>query len=194
MIRINLLPWREELRTELRNQFVTGLGLTALLGLVVAFAIYSGKNDDIDYQNSRNTRLKTEIRSLDRQIKEIKTLEETRAQLLRRRDVIEQLQDSRARMVHLFDELVRTIPDGIYLTAVKQLGQMLTVTGRAQSDAQIALYLRRLDGSPWMAKPELGVIEVKSKSKDQLKDFKITVTLTNRKETAGESQDAEATK
>ena len=190
MIRINLLPWRDELRAELRNQFVTGLALTAVLGLVAAFAIYSAKSDDIDYQESRNARLQTEIRGLDRQIKEIKSLEETRARLLRRRDVIEQLQDSRARMVHLFDELVRTIPDGVFLTTAKQLGQSLTVTGRAQSDAQIALYLRRLDGSPWMTKPELGLIEVKSKSEDLLKDFKITVTLTNRKITA---EDAEAT-
>jgi len=190
MIRINLLPWRDELRAELRNQFVTGLALTAVLGLVAAFAIYSAKSDDIDYQESRNARLQTEIRGLDRQIKEIKSLEETRARLLRRRDVIEQLQDSRARMVHLFDELVRTIPDGVFLTTAKQLGQSLTVTGRAQSDAQIALYLRRLDGSPWMTKPELGLIEVKSKSEDLLKDFKITVTLTNRKITA---EDTEAT-
>lgn len=120
----------------------------------------------IDNQQERNTYLQTEIKNLDKQIEEIKELDKTRSQLLTRKQIIEQLQSNRAQMVHLFDEMVKTIPDGVRLTSMKQAGDILTLEGVAESNARVASYMRNIDNSPWMGRTDLRKIENKAGTKD----------------------------
>ncbi len=172
MARINLLPWREERRRQQRQEFFMMLGAGAAAGVVVMLLVTWQMNQLMDYQNARNRYLQNEIKKLDQQIREIKALEETRAKLLARKQVIEELQASRSQMVHLFDALVRTIPEGVRLTAIKQQGQMLTLEGLAQSNARVSAYMRNLDGNPWFETPDLMVIKaVEKKANEKKKDF-----------------------
>ena len=120
----------------------------------------------IDNQQERNTYLQNEIKSLDKQIEEIKELDKTKSQLLTRKQIIEQLQSNRSQMVHLFDEMVKTIPDGVRLTSMKQAGDILTLEGVAESNARVASYMRNIDNSPWMGRTDLRKIENKTGTKD----------------------------
>lgn len=155
MTRINLLPWRLERRNRREKEFYMMLGAAAVFGLL-AFLLWSfWMGARIDNQNDRNNYLEAQIKQLDAKIVEIKELEKTRAQLLARKDIIEQLQANRSQMVHLFDELVKTIPDSVRLTAMAQTGEKLHLEGRAQSNASVATYMRNLDSSPWLGNPDL---------------------------------------
>ena len=165
MARINLLPWRAERRKSRQKEFAGMLGLSALAGILVAFLIVSLYNGRISSQNGRNEYLRGEITKVDAQIKEIDELDQKKAKLLARKEVIEQLQSNRSQMVHLFDSLVRTIPDGVTLTAIKQEGDILTLEGNAQSNARVSAYMRNLEVSGWMTKPDLSIIEVKKDEK-----------------------------
>lgn len=179
MARINLLPWREERRKARQKEFFAMLGLSAIGAVVLAFVIVSWHGAQIDGQNERNTFLTDQIGTLDEQIAEIQKLDEQRARLLARKDVIEQLQANRAQMVHLFDALVRTIPDGVVLTSIQQEGQRMTLEGRSQSSARVSTYLRNLEGSGWMTRPELSIIEARSGNAGLPFVFTLTVTLAN---------------
>lgn len=179
MARINLLPWREERRAQRRKEFLAMLGLSALAGVVLAFLIISWHGAQIDGQNERNEYLRTQIQSLDTQIKEIERLDEQKARLLARKEVIEQLQASRSQMVHLFDSLVRTIPDGVVLTSIRQEGQKLTLEGRSQSNARVSTYLRNLESSGWMTSPDLAIIEAQAGEPGLPFTFRLSVTLAN---------------
>lgn len=179
MARINLLPWREERRAQRRKEFLAMLGLAALAGVVLAFLIISWHGAQIDGQNERNEYLRTQIQSLDTQIQEIERLDEQKARLLARKEVIEQLQASRSQMVHLFDSLVRTIPDGVVLTSIRQEGQKLTLEGRSQSNARVSTYLRNLERSGWMTSPELSIIEARAGEPGLPFVFNLSVTLAN---------------
>jgi type IV pilus assembly protein PilN len=179
MARINLLPWREERRAQRRKEFLAMLGLAALAGVVLSFLVISWHGAQIDGQNERNEYLRTQIQSLDTQIKEIERLDEQKARLLARKEVIEQLQASRSQMVHLFDSLVRTIPDGVVLTSIRQEGQKLTLEGRSQSNARVSTYLRNLESSGWMTNPELAIIEAREGEPGLPFTFRLTVTLAN---------------
>ena len=140
----------------------------------------------IQYQESRNNFLKSEIAVVDRQIKEIKDLEKTKANLIARMNVIQELQISRPQIVHLFDEMVATIPDGSYLTKLKQLGGSLTVEGRAQSNARVSAYMRKIDASKWIGSPNLQVISTPKSDVAGMNDFILNAKqLTNDN---GESQ------
>lgn len=179
MARINLLPWRAERRKQRQKEFVTMivmavLGALVLSGLIVMF--YSGQ---IDGQNKRNNFLKDRITEVDQQIKEIEELDKKKSKLLARKEVIEQLQSNRSQMVHLFDSLVRTIPDGAVLTAIKQDADTLTLEGRAQSNARVSTYMRNLEGSGWMTSPDLSIIEAKGTDKGLPYEFKLQVKLAN---------------
>ncbi len=167
MARINLLPWREERRRQQKQEFFMMLAAGAVAGVLVVLLITWQVNQRMDYQNARNRYLQNEIKKLDQQIKEIKSLEDTRAKLLARKSVIEELQASRSQMVHLFDALVRTIPEGVRLTAIKQQGQILTLDGLAQSNARVSAYMRSLDNNPWFDTPDLMVIKVVKKKKNE---------------------------
>ncbi|MFT3755028.1 MAG: PilN domain-containing protein [Pseudoxanthomonas sp.] len=162
MARINLLPWRAERRAARQKEFYTMLGFAALAGVALSVLIWLYYGQQISGQNTRNEFLRGEITQLDTQIKEIEELDKKKGRLLARKKVIEELQANRSQMVHLFDSLVRTIPDGVSLTNIKQEGDLLTLEGRAQSNARVSSYMRNLETSGWMAKPDLAVIEAKN--------------------------------
>ncbi|MGV8923034.1 MAG: PilN domain-containing protein [Thermomonas sp.] len=179
MAKINLLPWRAERRRLRQKDFYGMLGLAALAGVLVSFLIVSYYNGRIGSQNSRNQFLREEITKVDSQITEITELDKKKARLLARKDVIEQLQANRSQMVHLFDSLVRTIPDGVTLTAIQQEGDILTLSGRSQSNARVSTYMRTLEGSGWMSKPDLNIIEAKAGNPGLPYEFNLKVKLAN---------------
>ena len=162
MPRINLLPWRAQQRLVRRNQFFMGLG-GALLGavVVVAFMRFVVWEGFITNQNKRNQILTDEISALDKRINEINDLDAKKQRLLARMEIIEQLQRSRPEIVHVFDQLVRTLPDGVNLTAVKQSEQRLELKGLAESNTRVSAFMRNIDKSGWMKDPDLEVVEVK---------------------------------
>jgi type IV pilus assembly protein PilN len=178
MAKVNLLPWRSERRKVRQQEFFYLLGGAAVsavvLGLLAMF-YYSGQ---IDGQNKRNAYLTDQITLLDAKITEIKKLDQQKDKLLRRKEVIEQLQANRSQMVHLFDELVRTIPDGVRLTSVKQDGEKLTLEGQSQSNARVSAYMRNIEASGWMTNPDLSVIEAKGTDKTLPYEFNLSLTLT----------------
>jgi type IV pilus assembly protein PilN len=179
MARINLLPWRAERRKQRQQEFLGLLGLSALAALVISVLIVLYYNNEIDGQKKRNAYLEKEIAEVQKQINEIDELDKKKDNLLRRKEVIEQLQASRSQMVHLFDELVRTIPDGLRLNTIRQQGNDLSLQGFAQSNARVSTYMRNLQVSGWMTKPELSIIEVKAGDKGLPYAFSLKVTLKN---------------
>ena len=179
MARINLLPWRAERRKLRQKEFMTMLGLSAAAGVVLWFLINTYYNNQISGQNERNAYLQDQIAQVDKQITEIDQLDKKKSKLLARKEVIEQLQANRSQMVHLFDSLVRTIPDGVILTSIKQEGDKLTLEGRSQSNARVSTYMRNLEGSGWMSKPDLSIIEAKAGDPALPYTFTLTVMLAN---------------
>ncbi len=155
MPRINLLPWREEQRKQRQTQFGIALVASVLLGGLVIWLgniMYQGR---IDHQQARNTRLEQEIAELNKAIEEIDGLERQKERLLARMEIIEQLQRSRPEIVHLFDEIVRTLPEGVYLTGIKQTGQEVEISGTAQSSTRVSAFMRNIDASEWLEDPDL---------------------------------------
>ena len=180
MARINLLPWRVERRKQRQKEFTAMLGATALGAALLSFLLVNYYSRQIDGENTRISYVKDQITQVDKQIEEIKELDKKKARLLARKEVIEQLQANRSQMVHLFDSLVRTIPDGVVLTSLKQDGDKLTLEGRSQSNARVSTYMRNLEGAGWMTKPELSIIEATGGGDPGLPyTYKLTVTLAN---------------
>ena len=179
MARINLLPWRAERRKQRQKDAMVMLALSALAAVVLSFLIVGFYNGQIDGQNERNNFLKARIAEVDTQIAEIDKLDQQKAKLLARKEVIEKLQANRSQMVHLFDSLVRTIPDGVMLTSIKQDNEILTLEGRSQSNARVSTYMRNLEGSGWMTNPELAIIEARGEDKGLPYVFKLQVKLAN---------------
>ncbi|WP_145479323.1 PilN domain-containing protein [Stenotrophomonas rhizophila] len=167
MARINLLPWRAERRRQRQREFMTMLGFAAIAGVVLSALIWFYYDRQISGQGDRNAFLSAEIARVKEQNKEIDRLDRQKDRLLARKKVIEQLQAKRSQMVHLFDALVRTIPDGLVLTALKQEGDILTLEGRTQSNARVSAYMRNLESSGWMTKPELSVIEARKPEEEK---------------------------
>lgn len=161
MPRINLLPWREEQRRERKLQFGVAIGIAAVGALAVTAGAWLMFGSMISAQQGRNERLRSEIRTLDKQIEEINNLEASKQKFIARMDIIEKLQRSRPEIVHVFDEIVRTLPDGTYLTAVKQTDKRLKFDGVAQSSTRVSTFMRNIDASEWMKNPELEVVETK---------------------------------
>ena len=155
MARINLLPWRAERRKQREREFYIQLGLAFGAALVVLIGWSLWMDARIDNQNERNTYLTTEIKQLDDRIAKIKDLEKVRADLLQRKQIIEQLQANRSQMVHLFDELVKTIPASARLGGMKQSGDSMSLDGVAQSNSSVADYMRNIEASPWMGHADL---------------------------------------
>ncbi len=158
MARINLLPWRENLRKQRkRNFYLLLLGAVLVAGAALV-AWHFRVVDQIEFQKSRNAFLQAEIARVEKKIREIRDLEKRRAELVARMNVIQQLQVSRPQVVHLFDELVKTIPDGAYLDSLVQKGDLVTMEGWAQSNARVSAYMRAIDRSEWLRDAELKII------------------------------------
>jgi type IV pilus assembly protein PilN len=190
---INLLDWRQARRDRHKKQFFTMLGLAAvgsialvLLGLLTATAA-------IEHQNARNDFLKQQIAETDKKIKEIHDLENTKASLLARMQVIEQLQANRSATVNFFDEIVNTVPDGVTLTGIKQSGDSVTIEGVADSNGRVSTYMKNLEASQWFADPKLIVIKTSEKDKQRKSEFTLQVKnltkATDKKKAAGEEDE-----
>lgn len=178
MTRINLLPWREELRQERQKQFMTLLVLAIILGAAIVGLIHFQMNSKIEYQNSRNRFLDNEIAKLDKEIEEIKELQKVRKSLIERMEVIQDLQGSRPSIVHLFTELVTTVPNGVYLKQMEQTNENLRVIGEAESNARVSSYMRNLNDSEWLKDPNLDIIEIEDKTVTRISSFVLTVKQT----------------
>lgn len=159
-VRINLLPHREQKRAARQRQFISLAISLAILGVAFIGLVHMYFASRIENQNSRNALLKTEITKLDEQIREIDKLREQTQALLARKQVVETLQTNRTEAVHLLDQLVRQLPDGIYLRSVRQQGPRVTLIGYAQSNARVSTLMRSIESSPWLTLPEL--VEIKS--------------------------------
>jgi type IV pilus assembly protein PilN len=162
MPRINLLPWRDQQRRERKLAFFIALGGSVAVAAVVAFIAYLLLGSMIDAQVHRNDRLRAQIKVLDKQIEEINDLEAQKQKYISRMQIIEKLQRSRPEVVHLFDELVKQMPDGTYLTSVKQTGPKLKLEGVAQSSTRVSALMRNISASQWLRNPELEVVQTKS--------------------------------
>ncbi|MEY4762440.1 MAG: hypothetical protein RLZZ200_2296 [Pseudomonadota bacterium] len=171
MPRINLLPWREQQRKERKIAFLVGLGAATVGAILVLGASYLWYGSMIDSQQKRNALLKTEIGALDRQIEEIRNLEAQKQQFISRMQVIEKLQRSRPEIVHVFDTITRTMPDGVFLNDISQSGKRFKFHGIAQSQTRVSSLMRNLEASEWLTKPELEVIERKKDNASVGSDF-----------------------
>jgi type IV pilus assembly protein PilN len=175
MPRINLLPHREQARKVRRREFMVGAGGAVVLAIIVAGVGKVVYQSWIDAQLEKNNILKKEIVQLDSEIADIQDLEARKQRLVARMDIIEKLQRKRPEIVHQFDELVRTVPDGVYLTGIKQNGKKLEIHGVAQSSTRVSTFMRNIDASTWMDNPELQVVEA---SKDSATGSGSNFTLT----------------
>ncbi len=175
MPRINLLPWREAERQERQRDFMVAIAGAFVAGVIVAGLANFNYVGRIDYQLERNARLEAEIEELDKSITEINGLERQKERLLARMEIIERLQSSRPEIVHLFDELTRQIPEGVYLTAMKQSGSSVEMTGIAQSSTRVSALMRQIDASDWLTDPD--VIKVETTDQGSSRQARFVVTM-----------------
>ena len=159
MAKINLLPWREERRKELLNGFLVMLGLVALFAALTVGIVHFYHSQLIERQNTRIGYIDKRIKEVDKKITEIKELEKQKESLLSRMRAIESLQRDRPLIVHLFDELVRSVPEGMSILALKQEGLKITITGEAQSNARVSSFMRKIEQSEWLKDPKLKIIK-----------------------------------
>ena len=164
MPRINLLPWRESERKRKRQEFFLGIGAAIATAALVTLVGRWQMSAAIEHQNERNQIIKDEITQLDKQIEEIEGLENQKRRLLARMEIIETLQRSRPEIVHVFDEIVRVLPEGVYLTFLKQTGTRFEIRGVAQSSTRVSAFMRNIDASEWLADPALSIVETKGQN------------------------------
>ena len=159
MARINLLPWRQERRAEQQKQLLSISGLSVILMILIVVAVHLEISRQISSQNARNSHIQNEIQKVEKQLTEIQSLEKSKKQLLARMKIIQQLQQNRPEVVHLFDEVARQIPEGVYLRSFQQTGKQLKLEGIAQSNARVSAFMRNIATSEWMTDPRLDVIQ-----------------------------------
>jgi type IV pilus assembly protein PilN len=176
-VRINLLPHREERRKRARTHFAVMGGVSAAIGLGIVAAVYLFFEGRIGVQNDRNAFMKSEIAKLDKEIDEIKKLKDEIAALLARKQVIETLQTDRAQTVYLLDELVRQMPEGVYLKSVNQKGLGISLVGYAQSNARVSALMRNIESSRWLANPVLIEIRAANVGKMRVSEFRMNLAL-----------------
>jgi len=180
--RINLLPWRDIRRKEQDRQLLSiAVGAWILMGLIVFYA-HLHVSGLIENQQKRNEYLNQEIKKVEEEIKEIRELQAARNALLARMRVIQQLQLDRTRVVHMFDDLARKTPEGVYYFGLKQAEKTITLNGNAQSNARVSALMRNLDASDWFVNPELDVINVKPKGSARVSEFTLRVNQKDKKE------------
>lgn len=188
MIRINLLPHRELKRKRQQKEFFVLLASVVGIGAGIWFVVHSYEDNRLHEQEDRNKYLQDEIAKLDKQIEEIKDLKDQTAALIARKNVVESLQANRNQTVLLLDQLVRQLPDGLYLTGVKQKGNSINIVGMAQSNARVSTFMRNLEASPYMEKPSLVEIHAATdKSSGRLNQFTLNVSLTPQQNQAADS-------
>ena len=185
--RVNLLPHREERRKRARQHFFALAGGTALVGIVIVVAMHGFYATKIEIQADRNKFLKSEVAKLDKEIAEINKLKDEIQALLARKQVIETLQADRAQTVHLLDQLVRQVPEGVYLRSIVQRGLRVKLLGYAQSNARVSTLMRNIEASPWLELPELVEVKANNVDKRRVSDFDLNLSL---KRTATEAKDA----
>ena len=178
MIRINLLPHREEAKKAKREQFYLLTGLVSVLGAIIVFAIYTLIDGQVAAQASNNDFLKQEIAVLDKQLDQIKRLKEQTQALLSRKQVIENLQRDRGETVYLLGEMVRQVPEGVYLRTLKQDGLKVSLTGYAQSNARVSALMRNIDASPWLESPQLVEVKAGILNGRRINEFSMNFVLT----------------
>lgn len=188
MIPINLLPHREARRKAQQRQFMVLAGGTLGVGVALVVLVHGVLAERIDTQNSRNHYLEAEISKLDKQIDEIKKLKEQTTSLLARKRVVESLQANRTEAVRLLDQLVRQLPDGLYLKQVKQTGDVVNVQGYATSNARVSTLMRNFEASPWLEAPTLVEIKAVKVNNANLNEFNLNVKITRPKEEAPPDQ------
>ena len=186
MIRLNLLPHRELKRKARQQQFAVLAGITFFLGLLTVGMVHIMITGQIEYQESRNDYMKNQIAILDKQIDEIKQIRAQTQVLLARKKVVETLQDNRSDVVHLLDQLVRLLPDGVYLRSIKQTNQTINLTGYAQSNARVSTLMRKLESSPWLGLPSLVEIKASKVNNARLNAFSLNVTLVRSSQSAAD--------
>lgn len=187
MTRLNLLPWRDIRQKEQDRQLMSiGIG-AGMLMLLVLFYAYLHVTTKIENQGKRNEFLNVEIAKVDDQIKQIKELKKQRDSLIARMQVIQQLQAARTQIVHVFDDLVRKLPEGVYLTSLKQEGTGFTIIGMAQSNARVSALMRNLDSSDWFAQPDLDVINISTKGNERVSQFTLRVKQKSKTEKTPEA-------
>jgi type IV pilus assembly protein PilN len=190
MPRINLLPWREAQRKQKRQEFFLSIGAAVATAALVVLVGHWQMSSAIEHQQVRNQILSDEIAQLDKQIQEILGLENQKRMLLARMEIIETLQRSRPVIVHVFDEIVRTLPEGVYLTYLKQSGTKIEIRGVAQSSTRVSAFMRNIDNSQWLSDPSLQVVETKGKDSTRGADF--TLFASQRSQTPpGEEADTD---
>ena len=176
MARINLLPWREQLREERKQQFLVSMAGVLVVACGLVFLGDQYLNASIDNQNARNDFLKKEIAVLDARIQEISELKTRRQQLLERMKIIQDLQGNRSIIARVFDQLVRTLPEGVYFTDLKMIGSNVAINGAAESNNRVSTLMRNLDGSDWLAAPNLSEVKaITSGGVDQANVFTLSV-------------------
>ncbi len=175
MARINLLPWRAEIRKQRRSEYLTIVGACALGAILVWGGVHWHYKERIEYQGTRNSFLKAEIAKLDKQIKEIQELEKEKERLIARMKAIESLQTSRPIIVHIFDEMVTSLPDGVYLKQITQKGQQIEIKGVAESNARVSSFMRNIEKSEWLKDPQLDIIETSDDKNRRIANFTLRV-------------------
>ncbi|MGZ5049617.1 MAG: PilN domain-containing protein [Methylobacter sp.] len=165
MAKINLLPWREELRAQKKQDFIIAIGVSIFFTVAILVAIHIYIEGLKAYQEQRNKMIQDEIALLDIKIAKIKTIEEQKSKLLSKIELIQKLQESRPEIVHLFDELPRVTPDGVYLTKFVQTGQVLVFDGKSESNARVSAFMRAIEASAWLQAPKLDVIHADSQER-----------------------------
>lgn len=188
MANINLLPWREERRAELKKEFLVLLGGVAVMALAVIVLVHMLISGAIAVQESRNGYLKRHIAELDAQVKEIQELETKKQQLLDRMKVIQELQGNRPIIVRIFDDLVRTLPDGVFYSELSRTGNGISLVGVAESNNRISSLMRRVDGSEWFASPNLTSVAAKPEYGEQASEFKLSFVISMPSAVEGEEQ------
>ncbi|HEX2648450.1 MAG TPA: PilN domain-containing protein [Burkholderiales bacterium] len=176
-VRVNLLPHREERRKRARTHFAVMAGVTAALGVAIVAAGWFVLQNQINDQEERNKIIKSEIAKLDKQIDEIKEVKDKIAALLARKQVIETLQTDRVQTVHLLDELVRQVPEGVFLRSVKQKGPGISLVGYAQSNARVSTLMRNIESSPWLTNPKLVEIKAVTLGKMRISEFNMNLSM-----------------
>lgn len=194
MPQINLLPWRETLKKERQTRFMIIAAIAVGITVLLWVGTYVYIEDRISYQEQRNSYLKQEITLVEQQLKEIEELKDKKTRLIERMNVIQKLQANRPQVVHLFDEIVKRIPQGVYFTEMAQKGNIITLSGIAQSDARVSSLMTNIEKSEWLKSPEIVIIDAENTKGEQgqtqrsISKFQLKITLTMPKGEEGSEQ------